>query len=207
MPLRIVSNTIILDKLGTLRRADTPPDTFRRIVGELSVQLFFAAASELPFEEEEVNTPIALTKIKQVAKPISLISVMRAGNGMLEAILRVWPKSSVGHLGIYRDRFLNNTVEYYCKMPSHLADSAVLALDPIIATGDKAVASVRRLKEMGCRDISFLSLMSTAHGCELLLDKHPDIQLFVISADDELNDEGYITPGIGDIGARFYNTR
>ncbi|WGL17189.1 uracil phosphoribosyltransferase [Microbulbifer bruguierae] len=207
MTLRLVNNAIMMDKLGTLRQAETEPDTFRRIIGELSVQLFFAAASELPFSEREICTPISTATVRKVSKEISLISVMRAGNGMLEAILHVWPKSSVGHIGIYRDKFLNNTVEYYCKTPGHLSDTAVFVMDPIIATGDTAIASVSRLKDMGCRDISFLSIVTSALGKDLFREAHPDVNLYAVSCDDELVEDGYIKPGLGDVGARFYNSK
>lgn len=207
MPVTLVSNAIIQHKLGTLRKAETPPDTFRRIIGELSVQLFFEAASNLPFVEEEVQGPFEQTRIQQVSSHICLVSVMRAGNGMLEAILRAWPEGSVGHIGIYRDKFLNNTIEYYFKTPEHITESSVFLMDPIIATGDTAIASVERLKELGCTDISFLSLMTSATGKERLLEAHPELKLFAISTEETIADTGYVTPGIGDVGARFYNTK
>ena len=207
MPLTLVNNTIMLHKLGVLRNSDTPAETFRRLLGELSVQLFFAAADTLAVEEVEIATPLATTTASRVSDKLSLVPVMRAGNGMLEAILRVWPQAWVGHVGIYRDKFLNNTVEYYFKMPAEIGTSTVMLMDPIIATGETAMASIERLKEVGCSHIQFLSIVTSRQGMALLEERHPDVHIFSVTAGEDLTDEGFASPGIGDVGARFYNTR
>ena len=207
MSINLVTNTLIEHKLGTLRSNATPPDTFRRIIGELSVQLFYAAASNLPTCTTDIETPFSNTQAQLLKKHVSLMPIMRAGNGMLEAILKVWPEGSVGHIGIYRDKFLNNTVEYYFKAPENIAQSSIMLMDPIIATGDTAKASVDRLKELGCTDISFLSLICSQAGADRLMESHPDISLFTITTEDTVTDENYVTPGIGDVGARYYNTK
>jgi len=207
MPVTVIQNPIMQHKLGLLRDVNTPSDSFRRAVSEMSVQLFYEAASDLPLVEKEVTSPFSTTRVKRAAKSVTLIALMRAGNGMMESILDMWSEASVGFIGIYRDKFLKNTVEYYFKMPIGIADSAVFVLDPIIATGDTAIASVDRLKETGCTDIRYLSVLTSAQGKDALIECHPDVHLYAVSVTDEVNDDGYIVPGIGDVGSRYYNTR
>lgn len=206
MPATIVSNPLMQHKLGLLRSQDTAPDAFRRIMAQLSTQLFYEATKDLPTLEQSVSGIFSETQVERIGKNISLIPLMRAGLGMAESILVLWPDASVGHIGIYRDKFIKNTVEYYFKMPKGIADSAVFVLDPIIATGDTAIASVDRLKEMGCTDIRFLSLLTSESGKNALLERHPDVHLFAISMTDGVNEKDYLVPGIGDVGARYYNT-
>lgn len=206
MPVTLINNPLMQHKLGSLRNRDTPSDSFRRIVGQMSVQMFYEAAQDLPNEAQEITTPFSTTKVNRISKGVALVPLMRAGNGMMEAILNLWPDAAVGHVGIYRDKFLKNTVEYYFKMPKGIAEAAVFMLDPIIATGDTAIASVDRLKELGCTDIRYLSILTSRQGKDAIMQSHPDISLYAVSTDDELNQEGYIIPGIGDVGTRYYNT-
>lgn len=206
MPLTLVDNPLMRHKLGSLRNIETPSDSFRRIMEQISIQLFYEAAQDLPTSELEIEAPFAKTTIERIAKPISLIPVMRAGIGMAESILNLWPDAAVGHIGIYRDKFIKNTVEYYFKMPKDVTQSAVFLLDPIIATGDTAIASIDRVKEIGCTDIRFLSILMSKQAKLALQESHPDIHIIAVAVDDDLNDEGYLTPGIGDVGARYYNT-
>lgn len=206
MPVKIINNPLMLHKLGSLRNAETPSDSFRRIMEQISVQIFYEAASDLPTFQKEVQSPFAKTKIHRVDTSIALIPVMRAGIGMAESILNLWPDAAVGHIGIYRDKFLKNTVEYYFKMPKGVANSTVFLLDPIIATGDTATASIGRLKEVGCKDIRYLTILMSKHAKATLDKNHPDVPVFTISVDDDINEQGYLTPGIGDVGARYYNT-
>lgn len=207
MSVTIVNNAILKHKLGILRETDTPPDSFRRLISEISTHLFCEAAKDLPCMSVDIEAPFARTKVDRLIQKISLISIMRAGNGMLDSILRTWPNSSVGHVGIYRDKFLSNTVEYYFKVPNGIEDSVVFVLDPIVATGDTAIACMERLYEFGCKDIRFISVLSSESGAAALMSHYPDIKLYTLSTDDQLTDEGYLTPGIGDVGSRYYNTQ
>ncbi len=207
MPVTLVNNPLMQHKLGSLRSINTPPDSFRRILAQMSVQMFYEAAEDLQNAAQPITTPFCTTEVNRISQQVALIPLMRAGNGMMEAILNLWPDASVGHIGIYRDSFLKNTVEYYFKMPKGIADAAVFLLDPIIATGDTAIASVSRIKELGCTNIRYLSILTSKQGKDALMQHHPDVCLFAVSTEDELNEEGYLLPGIGDVGARYYNTR
>lgn len=206
MPVTMIDSPLMQHKLGSLRNVETPSDSFRRVLAQMSAQIFYEAARDLPNAPQEITTPFATATANRISQPVALVPLMRAGLGMMEPILNLWPDAAVGHIGIYRDKFLQNTVEYYFKMPKGVAKAAVFVLDPIIATGDTAIASVDRLKETGCKNIYFLSILTSSQGKDALMQAHPDVKLFAVSADDDINAEGYLTPGIGDLGTRFYNT-
>lgn len=206
MPVTLIDNPLMQHKLASLRNVDTPSDSFRRILALMSVQIFYEAARDLPYEKKLITAPFAVASCNRINKSVALVPLMRAGNGMAESILIFWPDAAVGHIGIYRDKFIKNTVEYYFKMPKGITESAVFVLDPIIATGDTAIASIDRLKEIGCSDIRCLSILTSHQGKEMLMQHHPDVKLFAVSTDDDLTEDGYITPGIGDVGSRYYNT-
>ncbi len=205
MPVTLIDNPLMQHKLASLRNKDTPADSFRRVMVQMSVQIFYEAARDLPCASQTINTPFTSTEVNRISKSVVLIPVMRAGLGMSEAIVNLWPDAAVGHIGIYRDKFIQNTVEYYFKMPKDVVNSAIFVLDPIIATGDTAIATIDRLKEIGCRDIHYLSLLTSQQGAEMLMQTHPDVKLFAVSTSDDINEEGYLTPGLGDVGARYYN--
>ena len=206
MPVTLIDNPLMQHKLASLRNENTPADSFRRVMTQMSVQIFYEAARDLPFAAQTINTPFASTEVNRINKSVVLIPVMRAGLGMSEAIVNLWPDAAVGHIGIYRDKFIQNTVEYYFKLPKGVVNSAIFVLDPIIATGDTAIATIDRLKEVGCSDIHYLSLLTSQQGADALMQTHPDVKLFAVSTADSINEEGYLTPGLGDVGARYYNT-
>lgn len=206
MPVTLIDNPLMQHKLASLRNENTPADSFRRVMAQMSVQIFYEAARGLPYAAQTINTPFASTEVNRISKSVVLIPVMRAGLGMSEAIVNLWPDAAVGHIGIYRDKFIQNTVEYYFKLPKGVVNSAVFVLDPIIATGDTAIATIDRLKEIGCSDIHYLSLLTSQQGAEVLMQTHPDVKLFAVSTSDSITEDGYLTPGLGDVGARYYNT-
>jgi len=206
MPVTLIDNPLMQHKLASLRNENTPADSFRRVMAQMSVQIFYEAARGLPYAPQTIKTPFATTEVNRISKSVVLIPVMRAGLGMSEAIVNLWPDAAVGHIGIYRDKFIQNTVEYYFKMPKGVANSAVFVLDPIVATGDTAIATIDRLKEIGCSDIHYLSLLTSQQGAEVLMETHPDVKLFAVSTSDSINEDGYLTPGLGDVGSRYYNT-
>ncbi len=206
MPVTLIDNPLMQHKLASLRNENTPADSFRRVMTQMSVQIFYEAARDLPYAAQTIKTPFASTEVNRISKSIVLIPVMRAGLGMSEAIVNLWPDAAVGHIGIYRDKFIQNTVEYYFKLPKGVVNSAIFVLDPIIATGDTAIATIDRLKEIGCTDIHYLSLLTSQQGADVLMQTHPDVKLFAVSTSDSINEEGYLTPGLGDVGARYYNT-
>ena len=205
MPVTLIDNPLMQHKLASLRNEDTASDSFRRVMAQMSVQIFYEAARDLPYAVQTIKTPFASTDVNRICKGVALIPVMRAGLGMSEAIVNLWPDATVGHIGIYRDKFIQNTVEYYFKMPKGIKDSAIFVLDPIVATGDTAIATIDRLKEIGCSDIRYLSLLTSRQGAETLMQTHPDIKLFAVSTSDDINEDGYLTPGLGDVGSRYYN--
>jgi len=206
MPVTLIDNPLMQHKLASLRNENTPADSFRRVMAQMSVQIFYEAARGLPYAAQTINTPFASTEVNRISKSVVLIPVMRAGLGMSEAIVNLWPDAAVGHIGIYRDKFIQNTVEYYFKLPKDVMNSSVFVLDPIIATGDTAIATIDRLKEIGCSDIHYLSLLTSQQGADVLMETHPDVKLFAVSTSDSINEEGYLTPGLGDVGSRYYNT-
>jgi uracil phosphoribosyltransferase len=207
MPLHLVDYPLIQHKLGALRSIDTSSEQFRCLMGEVSLLLFIESTKNLPSVEEAVTAPFGETSSQKIDSKISIIPIMRTGLGMLDKIQNFWPDASVGHIGIYRDKFLNNTVEYYFKIPKTLENSVVYLLDPVIATGDTAIASIDRLKESGAKDIRFISILSSDVGIKALLEAHPDVSIYTVCCQDNVTDEGYLSPGIGDIGSRYYNTQ
>lgn len=206
MPVTLVNNPLMIHKLGTLRNSDIASDTFRRTLAQMSVQMFYEATKDLDSQTQSINSSFGTIEVERISNKIVLVPLMRSGLGMLDPILTLWPDASVGHIGIYRDKFLKNTVEYFFKLPKEIGKSRTYLLDPIIATGDTAIASVDRLKEAGCKDICFLSLLVSETGKNALMHFHSDVKLFTISTTDTLHNDGYLQPGIGDVCARYYNT-
>ncbi|WP_317929007.1 uracil phosphoribosyltransferase [Halioxenophilus sp. WMMB6] len=207
MSVTLVNHPLILHKLASLRDKTTGSDKFRQLLGELAVQIFLEASKEQKTIAVKVDTPFAECSSEKVEQKFALIPIMRAGIGMQESIQRFWPDCSVGHIGIYRDKFLNTTVEYFCKMPKELDHSVAYVLDPVIATGTTAAASVSRLYEMGATEVKFLSIIACEEGLALLASQHPELKIFTVSTTEQLSDNGYLTPGIGDVGARYYNNQ
>lgn len=206
MPVTVIDHPLLNHKLGQLRAKTSGSEQFRQLLGELSVQLFIESNQSSSTCSHTIETPFSSTTAEQLEKPITLIPIMRTGIGMQEAIQRFWPACSVGHLGIYRDAFLETTVEYFCKMPKGLENSRAYLLDPVIATGRTAVASIERLQQMGATDIQFLTLIACSQGLETLNKCYPDVQVFTYSDNEQITDKGFLTPGIGDVGVRYYNS-
>ncbi|MBX2858810.1 MAG: uracil phosphoribosyltransferase [Cellvibrionaceae bacterium] len=207
MPVTLVDNPLMRHKLGTLRNSEIASDTFRRTLAQMSVQMFYEATRDLDSHPQTINGAFGSTEVQRINRKIILVPLMRAGLGMSDPILELWPDASVGHIGIYRDKFLKNTVEYFFKLPKDVGQSRIYILDPIIATGDTAIASIDRLKEAGCKNICFLSLLASETGKNALMHFHSDVNLFTICTTDTLNEAGYLQPGIGDVCSRYYNSQ
>ena len=158
-------------------------------------------------ETVAIETPIAKTKTERIVNPPVVISIMRAGNGMLDAVLSMIPISSAGYIGIYRDKFIHNTVEYYFKMPENIKGKDILICDPLIATGDTMVAAIDRLKQYEVGKIKVLSILGSQHGLEKVLHFHPEIKIYTVNIEQEINDIGYLVPGLGDAGDRLFQTK
>jgi len=203
---RVLNHPILQHNLTKLRNRDTAPVDFRRVMDQLSALLAYEITGDISVSNEPVTTPLEETHGAVVSDDLVIVSIMRAGNGMLDGLLRMLPFSRVGHIGIYRDKFIGNTVEYYFRLPDEVKGRKILLADPLIATGDTAVASIDRLKEYGVESIRFVSLLASPEGLAHLHDHHPDVEVYTLSVERELNAEGYILPGLGDAGDRLYGT-
>ncbi len=203
-----VSHPLIEHKLSILRDKNTSTKEFRELVIELSMLLAYEATRYLPLEEITVETPISTAKGYMImGKKLSVVPILRAGLVMAEGILKLIPSARVGHIGLYRDPETLKPVPYYCKLPNDISERDVFVVDPMLATGGSAVTAIDILKEKGCKKIIFISLISAPEGRDLVLSKHPDVDFFVASIDERLNDHGYIVPGLGDAGDRLFGTR
>lgn len=202
-----IKHPIIEHKLAFLRDKKTDSDEFRRIMTELTKFLAFEATKELNLIQTDIETPIAKATVKKIQDPPVIVSIMRAGNGMIDSMLTLLPFCSAGHIGIYRDKFIDNTVEYYFKMPDDIKGKDILLVDPLLATGDTAIASIDRLKQYEVGKIKMLTVLTCPHGIERLHHFHPDVDIYTLSASEELNEKGYLVPGLGDAGDRLFGTK
>lgn len=204
--INILSHPLAQDKLTRLRDKTTHPERFRRLVIETAEMLVIEATRDLTMKDVDVDTPLAKTKGKKIAEKVTLVPIMRAGLAMLEGAHRVMSNADVGHIGIYRDKFVKNTVEYYFRLPPNVKGHRILLLDPMLATGDTASAAITRLKDYEVGAIHFLSLLASKPGVERIRKEHPDVTIWTLSEEPELNEHDYILPGIGDAGDRIYGT-
>lgn len=202
-----IKHPLIEHKLAFLRDKNTCSDEFRRIVTELTKFLAFEATKDLSLVDAKIETPMSSATVKKIDNPPIIVSIMRAGNGMIDSMLTLLPFCSAGHIGIYRDKFINNTVEYYFKLPENVKGKEILLVDPMLATGDTAVASLDRLKQYEVGKIKLLTILSCAHGLDRVHHFHPDVDVYTLSATEELNEKGYLIPGLGDAGDRLFGTK
>lgn len=206
--LTVVLHPLVQHKLTWLRSEDTGTDGFRQLLREVSQLLAFESTRGLPTELIPIQTPMTEMESPVISgKKLCLVSILRAGNGMLEGFLDVIPLARVAHVGLYRDPATLEPVEYYFKAPSDLAERQALVVDPMLATGHSAAAAIARLKQAGCSQITLICLLAAPEGVAHLLEAHPDVPVFTAALDSHLNDHGYILPGLGDAGDRLYGTR
>jgi uracil phosphoribosyltransferase len=203
----VVSHPLVQHKLTFIRMEDTESPDFRRLLRELSVLLAYEVTRTLPTRKIEIQTPVATCHAPILDAKIVLVSILRAGNGILDGMLDVIPSARVGHIGLYRDPKTLAPVEYYFKMPPDISQRDVIVVDPMLATGNSAAAAVSRIKALNPKSIRFVCLVASPEGVELFCDEHPDVALFTASIDEKLNDHGYIVPGLGDAGDRIYGTK
>jgi uracil phosphoribosyltransferase len=201
-----LNHPVLEHKLTLLRDKDTKSADFRRILSEVSQSLAMAATKDLELKTVEVETPLTTAKFGKIASPPVIVSILRAGNGLMEAAYDILPFCSVGFIGMYRDKEANDIVEYFFKMPADFKGREVLVVDPMLATGDTALKALSRLKEEGAGRIKLLTLLTCEHGTSRVHAEHPDVDIYTISATEELNEIGYLVPGLGDAGDRIYNT-
>jgi uracil phosphoribosyltransferase len=204
----VVDHPLVRHKLTNLRRKETPSWDFRRYLREIAMLLAYEVLRDLPTEDIEIETPVAKMKAPTLAgKRVCFISILRAGNGLLDGMLEVLQSARVGHIGLYLDPSTLAAVEYYCKLPDDVSERDVIVLDPMLATGHSAVAAVARIKDSGATSIKLVCLLAAPEGIEVFHDAHPDVPIFTAAVDSHLNDHGYIIPGLGDAGDRIFGTR
>lgn len=206
--LTIIRHPLVQHKLTILRDLDTETKHFKELVDEIAMLMAYEATNELSLEPRDVETPLEKTKGWHISgKKLTLVPILRAGLGMVEGILRLVPSARVGHIGLYRDHGTLQPVDYYFKIPSDPAERDFFLLDPMLATGGSAAAAVSSLKKAGATRIRFLCLVAAPEGVRKLTEAHPDVQIYCAALDRELNDLGYILPGLGDAGDRLFGTR
>ena len=203
--LHIVEHPLVQHKLTQMRQKDTTSQVFRTLLNEISLLLAYEVTRELPIKELEIETPLVKTKMPYLSEMPSVVSILRAGNGLLEGVLQVIPNARVGHVGLYRDHETLEAVEYYCKFPP-LNAGMTIVVDPMLATGNSACAALTRVKEENPASVRFLCLLAAPEGVKALNTEHPDVEIWTASLDERLNEKGYILPGLGDAGDRIYGT-
>ncbi|HFD15355.1 MAG TPA: uracil phosphoribosyltransferase [Rhodospirillales bacterium] len=204
----IVDHPLVQHKLTLMRRKETPTAEFRRLVREVAMLLGYEITRDLPLTTVSVETPLMETEARVLAgKKLCIVTILRAGNGLLDGMLDLLPSARVGHVGIYRDPATLRAVEYYYKVPQDIAERPVIVVDPMLATGNSAAAAVARLKRDGATDLRFACLLAAPEGVAHFHEAHPEVPIFTAAVDRGLNDHGYILPGLGDAGDRIYGTR
>ena len=204
----VIDHPLVQHKLTLMRRKETPTASFRALLEEISMLLAYELTRDFPLTYEEIETPLALMQAPVLeGKKLVVVSILRAGNGILEGILHILPSARVGHIGLYRDPKTLVAVEYYFKMPGELRERDVIVVDPMLATGHSAVAAVDRLAEHGPKSIKFVCLLTCPEGIAAMADAHPGVPIYTAAIDRELDEHGYILPGLGDAGDRIFGTK
>lgn len=204
----ILDHPLVQHKVSHLRDKNTGTKEFKELVSEIAMLLCYEATRDLPTEEVEVETPIAVAKTRMLAgRKLALVPILRAGLGMVDGMLTLLPAAKVGHIGLYRDETTLDPVEYYCKLPADVAERDVLVLDPMLATGGSASAAITFIKKRGCNHIRLVNLIAAPEGIARVQREHPDVDIYVAGLDEKLNDHGYIVPGLGDAGDRLFGTK
>jgi len=204
----VIRHPLVQHKLGLMRKKDTATSVFRSLLAEISMLLAYEVTRDLPTHEVAAETPVAPTTIRLLdGKKIVLVSILRAGNGLLDGMLRILPSARVGHVGLYRDARTLKAIEYYFKLPHEMAERDVVVLDPMLATGNSAIAAVTRVRATHPRSIRFVCLLTCPEGLAAFHRAHPDVPVYTAAIDSHLNEHGYIVPGLGDAGDRLFGTR
>lgn len=201
-----MDHPLILHKISLLRDKDTNTRDFRQLIYEIALLIGYEATRDLPVTQYTVSTPVTDTVGYRLPRQVCLVPILRAGLGMVDALLNLIPAAKVGHIGLYRDPATLKPVEYYCKLPPDVADRVVLVLDPMLATGGSAAAAITFLKKRGAKNIKMLNIIGAPEGVAKIKETHPDVDVYLGSLDEKLNDHGYIVPGLGDAGDRLFGT-
>lgn len=206
--VHVLDHPLIQHKLSILRSKETSVKEFRELISEIAGLMCYEATRNLPTEEVEVETPIAVAKCRQLAgKKLAIVPVLRAGLGMVDAMVDLIPSAKIGHIGLYRDPETHMPVEYYCKLPEDIENRQVFVVDPMLATGGSAVAAIDFLKARGCKNIIMMNVIGCPEGVETVHKAHPDVEMYLAAVDEKLNEHAYIVPGLGDAGDRIFGTK
>lgn len=208
MNVNVMTHPLIQHKVTLIRNVETGSKDFRELLEEITLLMGYEITRDLPLEDVEVQTPLVKAIGKQIAgKKLGIIPILRAGLGMVNGLLELMPMAKVGHVGLYRDPETLKPVEYYCKLPSDLSERRIIVTDPMLATGGSASAAITLLKEKEARDIQLMCLVAAPQGVEAVNKEHPDVRIYVAALDEDLNEHGYILPGLGDAGDRIFGTK
>ena len=206
--VHVLDHPLLQHKVSILRNKDTGVKEFREAVGEIAALMCYEATRNLPTVEVEVETPVATAKCRMLSgKKLAIVPILRAGLGMVDAMVDLIPSAKIGHIGLYRDPETHLPVEYYCKLPEDIANRQVYVVDPMLATGGSAVAAIDFLKARGCKNIVMMNIIGCPEGVKAVQEAHPDVDIYMAACDERLNDHAYIIPGLGDAGDRIFGTK
>ncbi len=206
--VHVLDHPLIQHKLAILRDKNTGTKEFRALIGEIAGLMCYEATRNLPTVEVEVETPMTVAKCRMLSgKKLAIVPVLRAGLGMVGAMVEVIPSAKIGHIGLYRDPETHKPVEYYCKLPEDIENRQVYVVDPMLATGGSAVAASDFLKARGCKNIIMMNIIGCPEGVKCVQEAHPDVEIYLAACDERLNERCYILPGLGDAGDRIFGTK
>ncbi len=204
----VMDHPLIQHKIGLIRRKSTGTKDFRQTISEIAMLICYEATRDLELTDTEIDTPICHTTVKELkGKKMAIVPILRAGLGMVDGMLAMIPAAKIGHIGLYRDPETLEPVEYYCKLPADCAEREVFVVDPMLATGGSSVAAIQMLKDKGCKHIRLLCIIAAPEGVKKMQEEHPDVDMYIGSLDERLNEHGYIVPGLGDAGDRIFGTK
>lgn len=206
--VHLVNHPLVQHKLSLMRKKESSTNSFRRLLNEVSMLMAYEVTRDMPMQDVEIETPLETMTAKMIdGKKLVFVSILRAGTGILDGMLTVVPGARVGHIGLYRDPKSLQAVEYYFKMPKDMQERDVVVVDPMLATGNSAVAAIDRVKALNPRSIKFVCLLTCPEGIATMLKAHPDVAIYTAAIDRQLNSHGYILPGLGDAGDRIFGTQ
>ena len=206
--VHIMDHPLVHHKLAVLRNKNTTVKEFRELVNEIAGLMCYEATRDLPLMDVDVETPVATAHCKMLAgKKLAIVPILRAGLGMVDALVDLIPSAKIGHIGLYRDPVTHEPVEYYCKLPEDIGNRVTFVVDPMLATGGSAVAAIDFLKKHGCKNIIMLNIIGCPEGIKRVQDAHPDVEMYLAACDEKLNEHAYIVPGLGDCGDRIFGTK
>ena len=204
----VFDHPLIQHKLSVLRDKNTSVKVFRELISEIAMLMCYEATRDLPLEEVEVETPVAVAKCRRIAgKKLAVVPILRAGLGMVDGMVSMMPNVKVGHVGLFRDPQTLEPVKYYFKMPPDIQERDVIVVDPMLATGGSASDAITFIKEYGCKNITLMNILAAPEGIARVQKDHPDVEIFVAGVDEKLNENAYIVPGLGDAGDRIFGTK